>query len=94
MFYNRLIVLFKFKNNINFDSVNADGDNALHVAVREGHVTVVRTLLTESRLDAEAVNLKGRNPLHELARYGRDNAATICELFFECMSEYPLNNAG
>lgn len=74
--------------------MNADGDNALHVAVREGHVTVVRTLLTESRLDAEAVNLKGRNPLHELARYGRDNAATICELFFECMADYPLNNAG
>ncbi|XP_047363247.1 rabankyrin-5 isoform X1 [Vespa velutina] len=80
-------------NNINFDAVNADGDNALHVAVREGHVSVVRTLLTECTLDAEAVNLKGRNPLHELARCGRDNAATICELFLECMSQYPVNNA-
>lgn len=74
--------------------MNADGDNALHVAVREGHVSVVRTLLTESELDAEAVNLKGRNPLHELARCGRDNAATICELFLECMAKYPVNNAG
>ncbi|KAJ8676247.1 hypothetical protein QAD02_012033 [Eretmocerus hayati] len=81
------------QNEINFDAVNADGDNALHVAVREGHVAVVRTLLTECTLNAEAVNLKGRNPLHELARYGRDNAATICELFFECMPQYPLNNA-
>lgn len=74
--------------------MNADGDNALHVAVREGHVSVVRTLLTECTLDAEAVNLKGRNPLHELARCARDNAATICDLFLECMSQYPVNNAG
>ena len=81
------------QNNINFDAVNADGDNSLHVAVREGHVSVVRTLLTECTLDAEAVNLKGRNPLHELARCGKDNAATICELFLECMSQYPVNNA-
>lgn len=66
----------------------------MHVAVREGHVSVVRTLLTECTLDAEAVNLKGRNPLHELARCGKDNAATICELFLECMSQYPVNNAG
>ena len=74
--------------------MNADGDNALHVAVREGHVAVVRALLTECTLDAETVNLKGRNPLHELARYGKDNAATICELFLECMAQYPLNNPG
>lgn len=87
------VVCALLQNNINFDAVNADGDNALHVAVREGHVSVVRTLLTESELDAEAVNLKGRNPLHELARCGRDNAATICELFLECMAKYPVNNA-
>ena len=55
---------------------------------------MVRTLLTECTLDAEAVNLKGRNPLHELARCGKDNAANICELFLECMSQYPVNNAG
>ncbi|KAK0087935.1 hypothetical protein PV325_013711 [Microctonus aethiopoides] len=87
------VVAALLQNNINFDSVNTDGDNALHVAVREGHVAVVRTLLTECTLDAETVNLKGRNPLHELARCGRDNAATICELFLECMTQYPINNA-
>ncbi|CAL7948855.1 unnamed protein product [Xylocopa violacea] len=87
------IVSALLQNNINFDAVNADGDNALHVAVREGHISVVRTLLTECTLDAEAVNLKGRNPLHELARCGKDNAATICELFLECMSQYPVNSA-
>ncbi|CAG5076747.1 Similar to Ankfy1: Rabankyrin-5 (Mus musculus) [Cotesia congregata] len=78
------VVAALLQNGINFDAVNTDGDNALHVAVREGHVSVVRTLLTECTLDAETVNLKGRNPLHELARCGRDNAATICELFLEC----------
>lgn len=83
-----------FQNNINFDAVNADGDNALHVASREGHVKVVRTILTECTLDAEMVNLKGRNALHELARCGRDNTATICDLFLECMPQYPLNNPG
>ncbi|CAK9807015.1 Ankfy1 [Anthophora quadrimaculata] len=87
------IVSALLQNNINFDAVNADGDNALHVAVREGHISVVRTLLMECTLDAEAVNLKGRNPLHELARCGKDNAATICELFLDCMSQYPINNA-
>jgi hypothetical protein len=82
------------QNGIYFNAVNADGDNALHVAVRESHVSVVRTLLTECTLDAEAVNLKGRNPLHELARCAKDNAATICDLFLECMSQYPVNNTG
>ncbi|XP_012273711.1 rabankyrin-5 [Orussus abietinus] len=87
------VVSALLQNNINFDAVNADGDNALHVAVREGHGSVARTLLTECTLNAEAVNLKGRNPLHELARTGKEHGAAICELFFECMAKYPLNNA-
>lgn len=64
----------------------------MHIAVREGHLSVVRELLTESGINAEAVNLKGRNPLHELCRSGKDNtAAAICELFIECMPQYPIN---
>nr|CAH7761540.1 unnamed protein product [Callosobruchus chinensis] len=64
-----------------------DHDNALHIAVREGNIAVVRALLTQSTIDAEA----GRNPLHELCKYGKENAAAICELFLECMPEYPIN---
>jgi hypothetical protein len=43
-------------------------------------------------MDAEAKNLRGQNPLHLLASYGRDSvAASICELFRECMPAYPLD---
>lgn len=81
------------QNGADFDSVDADGNNALHIAVREGHVGVVRELLTESGINAESLNLKGRNPLHELCRCGRDqSAAAICELFFESMPNYPINS--
>lgn len=79
------------QNNSDYDALDIENDNALHIAVREGHLNVVRALLTESSIDAEAVNLKGRNPLHELCKYGKDNASAICELFLECMPEYPIN---
>lgn len=74
-----------------YDAIDSNGDNALHITAREGHIAVARELLTESQLDAEAINLKGRNPLHELCRCGKENAAAICELFLECMKDYPIN---
>lgn len=86
-----VVVSALLQNGADFDATDAEGDNALHIAVREGQLSVARTLLTESRLDAETLNLKGRNPLHTLARYAKDNAASICELFIECMPEYPLD---
>lgn len=67
------------------------GDNALHIACQFGHPQVVRMLLSESRINAETINLKGRNPLHVLARYGKENAAAICELFMEFIPDYPWN---
>ncbi|CAH0549325.1 unnamed protein product [Brassicogethes aeneus] len=79
------------QNSADCDAIDVESNNALHIAVREGHLSVVRALLTESTIDAEAVNMKGRNPLHELCKYGKENAATICELFFECMPNYPIN---
>jgi len=85
------VVSALIQNGANFDATDSEGDNALHIATREGHLSVARALLTESHLDAEAINIKGRNPLHVLARYSPDNAAAICELFLECMPEYPLD---
>lgn len=80
------------QNGADYDACDNDGNNALHIAVREGHLSIVRELLTESQCNAEAINLKGRNPMHELCHSGKDTtAATICELFLECMPKYPIN---
>lgn len=80
------------QNGADFDAMDGEGNNALHIAVRCGHLPIVRELLIESSVNAEAVNHKGRNPLHELSRTGEDNnAAAICELFIECMPKYPIN---
>lgn len=62
----------------------------MHIACREGHLQVVQTLLEESQINAEAVTLKCRNPLHELAKHGKESAAAICEVFLETMPKYPL----
>lgn len=80
------------QNGSDYDAVDGEGNNALHIAVRCGYLPIVRELLTESSINAEIVNNKGRNPLHELCRTGEDNnAAAICELFIESMPKYPIN---
>lgn len=59
-----------------------------------GALTKVRFLflqLTESQIDAEAPNSKGRNPLHILSSFGQENSVAIFELFLECMPGYPIN---
>jgi rabankyrin-5 len=82
------------QNGCDYDAVDGEDNNALHIAMRESMMPVVKELLTESRINAELPNKKGRNPLHELCRCGRDNlAASICELFIECMPNYPINQA-
>jgi len=78
-------------NGVDFGAVDSRGNSALHVAVKEGHVDVVRALLTESSIDAEAANLKGRNPLHVLANFGKQTSVEIFNLFLECMPNYPIN---
>ena len=67
------------------------GNNALHIAVKEGHLDVIRVLLTESHIDAKAINFKGRNPLHILANFAQDNAVAVFDLFLECMPDFPLD---
>ena len=47
------------QNGVDFAAVDNRGNNALHAAVKEGHINVVRALLTESQIDAEAFNNKG-----------------------------------
>lgn len=38
---NAPVVAALIQNGIDFDACNVDGDNALHIAVREGHLNVV-----------------------------------------------------
>uniref|UniRef100_A0A4W3ID53 Ankyrin repeat and FYVE domain containing 1 n=1 Tax=Callorhinchus milii TaxID=7868 RepID=A0A4W3ID53_CALMI len=79
------------ENAVEYAAVDENGNNALHLAVMHGRLNVVRVLLTESSIDAEAFNLRGQSPMHVLGHYGKENAATIFELFLECMPEYPLD---
>ena len=78
-------------NNIDWAAVDEDGNNALHVAVKEGHLRTARVLLTESRVDAEVWNVKGRSPFHVLARFCDNNATEMFDLFMECMPEYNID---
>ncbi|KAH8039921.1 hypothetical protein HPB51_009177 [Rhipicephalus microplus] len=81
------------ENNIDYDLADSGINNALHVACLKGHLATCRVLLTESRINAEAVNMRqvGQNPLHVLCQHGKENAAAIFELFLECMPQYPIN---
>lgn len=81
------------QNGCDYDLPDAEGNNALHLVMKESlNIGIVKELLTESRINAELLNNKGRNPLHELCRCGKDNsAASICELFIQCMPNYPIN---
>uniref|UniRef100_A0A674ILK6 Ankyrin repeat and FYVE domain containing 1 n=1 Tax=Terrapene triunguis TaxID=2587831 RepID=A0A674ILK6_9SAUR len=79
------------ENGVDFAAVDENGNNALHLAVMHGRLNNIRILLTECNVDAEAFNLRGQSPMHILGHYGKDNAAAICELFLECMPEYPLD---
>ena len=88
---NDAIASILLNNNIDWSAVDEDGNNALHVAVREGHIKTARVLLTESRIDAEAWNSKGRSPFHVLARFCDNNAAEMFDLFMECMPEYNID---
>lgn len=53
---------------IDFAGLDAKGNNALHVAVQEGHLDVVRVLLTQCHIDAEALNNKGTNTAIQIHR--------------------------
>ncbi|XP_071744052.1 rabankyrin-5 isoform X2 [Lepeophtheirus salmonis] len=86
-----LIVGILLSNGIDFTIVDNRGNNALHIAVKEGHSEVVRTLLLESQIDAEALNNKGRNPLHILANFGGDSSSKIFDIFLKYMHDYPID---
>ena len=78
-------------NGVDFSALDEDGNNALHVAVRLGNLKTARVLLTESRIDADVFNGKGRSPFHVLARFCDNNAVEMFDLFLECMPGYNID---
>lgn len=74
-----------------YTAVDDNGNTALHTASRLCHVSVVETLLTQSQIDAEALNLRGQNPLQLAAGSGREAAASLLAVFLQCMPQYPIN---
>ncbi|RWS12587.1 rabankyrin-5-like protein [Dinothrombium tinctorium] len=79
------------ENGINYDAVDVNLNNALHIACQKGNLAACKVLLSESNIKAEAINLRGQNPLHLLAQHGKENAAAIFDLFITSMPEYPIN---
>ncbi|KAI0209082.1 Rabankyrin-5 [Lamellibrachia satsuma] len=79
------------QNGVDCNALDDNMCNALHIATQLGHLNTVKVLLTESDICAEAVNLRGQNPLHLLGQYSRENGAAIFELFLECMPNYPID---
>lgn len=81
------------ENQIKFEAVDININNALHIACQKSNYNTCKVLLTESEINAEALNLKGQNPLHLLCQYGGETAESIFELFMSCMEKYPINKA-
>ena len=80
------------ENGIDYNAVDSQLNNALHYACQKGNLATCKVLLSESQIDAEAVNLRGQNCLHLLAAYGKDASnASIFDLFISSMPEYPVN---
>jgi ankyrin repeat protein len=65
---NALITSVLLDAGVDFNAVDNELNNALHVSAKAGKYQVCKVLLTESRIDAEAVNLKGQTPIHCLAK--------------------------
>lgn len=79
------------ENGIKFESVDININNALHIACHKGNYGTCKVLLGESEINAEAMNLKGQNPLHLLCQNGAETAESIFELFMSSMEKYPIN---
>ncbi|XP_020803164.1 rabankyrin-5-like isoform X2 [Drosophila serrata] len=54
------------QNGADYDATDADGNNALHLAVHGGQFLIVRELLTESRVNAEARNSRECMPKYPI----------------------------
>ena len=72
------IVSLLLENHAQYDKVDDSLNNALHIACQHGHLATARVLLTESQINAEAVNIK----------YVVQHAVRICILLYQHYYHY------
>ncbi|CAF4426489.1 unnamed protein product, partial [Adineta steineri] len=79
------------ENHIQANLVDANQNTALHLAIQNGHIDVVRCLLAESDVDVLTLNAKGMNCLHVLAAFCKNNTQAIFEILLKHHSTFPLD---
>ncbi|CAF0854297.1 unnamed protein product [Brachionus calyciflorus] len=79
------------ENGIDFNALDNGLNNALHLAVQNANLQVVKVLLTTTDIDVYAKNSKGMSPLHLLGVYGKDNSSSILDLFKENIKDFSLD---
>ena len=75
----------------NIGAVNNDGDAALHLAAKEGHVETVKALI-EARADIGALNKYKQTPLHSAV--GRRGEAGVVSLLLEKRADVHVVDVG
>lgn len=79
------------ENGADFNALDSGANNALHIAVQNGNLPVVKILLAGSETDVYAINSKGMSPLHVLAVYGKENSSAILDLFKDNIRDFNLD---
>ncbi len=79
------------ENGINTNALDSASNNALHIAVQNANLPVIKVLLSHSDIDIYAINSKGMSPLHVLGVYGRENSSAILETFLENFNDFNLD---
>ena len=63
------------------ESPNPTGDSALHVAVRQGQIEHVRTILIQQQIDVNILNSKCETPLHLACSQGDSASVQLLIIF-------------
>lgn len=79
------------EHGVNVDCVDLSLNNALHIACSLADLETCRVLIQECNINAEAINLRGQNPLHMLCQQPDECAAGIFQLFLNHLRKYPIN---
>lgn len=60
----RIAKLLHIRHGVDVDTLNSDGQTALHLASEKGHQEVVEWLLNETKVDIEKPSLNGLCAIH------------------------------